>query len=123
METIKRAEGWLNLWREVMTSRLVDDPERSPLSLPVLFDNQLAAEIMVAIDAFEHPNCEVLAPATLKAREEAIQEGYRKARSTRRHLFVLAKHEQLGLYLVAPCTSVSNHPGFRIERVFTRRPE
>jgi len=120
-DAIERATGWLNLWQEVMTSRVVDDPEKYPMSLPVIYGCQLAEEIMVVIDAFEHPDCYVLAPATQKAGEEAKQEGYRKARSTRRHLFLLAKHEQLGVYLVAPSTMVNQHTGFKIERVFARR--
>lgn len=121
-DVIERAEGWLQIWRDVIKSRFVDEPDKYPLTLAVLFGNQLADEINAVIDAFDHPDCIVKAPITIRSNNEADQEGYEIARSHRRHLFLLARHDVLGVYVVAPSTFITRYEGFTLEHAFARRP-
>lgn len=119
-DAVNAAKHRLDLWQQVVDSRVVDHPEKYSPSLADIFGHQLADEIMFAIDAIYHPDCEVYIPATWKNMEEAKKDGIDKAARTRRHLIMLVKHERLGVLIVGPSTLCSSYKGFKIERIFVR---
>jgi hypothetical protein len=120
LDAVNTAKNRLDLWQQVVASRVVDHPEQYSSSLSDIFGRQLAEEIMVTINAVEHPNCAVYAPATVKNQEEAKREGQDRASGTRRHLFMLVGHSQLGVWIVGPSTMFTCYQGFKIERIFVR---
>lgn len=119
-DVIDLAMDRLNLWSQIMTSRVVVNPEYQSVSLSALFGQQLANEINLVCDFYDNPERAVLAPLTLKVNEEAIQSGYDLASRYKHRQFLLAVHDLLGVYVIGPSELIARHVGFSIKRIFVR---